>query len=338
MPVRTVPLQLLLSILLVVVLVVALGSGSYPLSPAQILALIGERAGGAASGAGPEAAAVFWDIRAPRAVSAAIVGAALAAAGLALQSTFRNPLASPDLLGVSAGAALGAVLGMFLGWSIGAIHLLAFVGGLATVGLVYLVARRFRLRDRLLSLLLSGIAIASLLGALIALVKIAADPRGQLPAITFWLMGSFAAVGPRELGWLASACLVGLVPMLVSRARADALALSDDEARSIGVAPAAVRAALVVGATLVTAACVAVSGVIGWVGLVVPHAARLLVGASFRAALPVSMLLGATLMVVIDAIGRTATTIELPPGVLTALVGAPALFLLIVRVSDERAR
>ena len=338
MPVRTVPLQLLLSILLVVVLIVALGSGSYPLSPAQILALIGERVAGAASNAGPEAAAVFWDIRAPRAVSAAIVGAALAAAGLALQATFRNPLASPDLLGVSAGAALGAVLGMFLGWSTGAIHLLAFLGGLATVGLVYLVARRFRLRDRLLSLLLSGIAIASLLGALIALVKIAADPRGQLPAITFWLMGSFAAVGPRELGWLASACLVGLVPMLLTRSRADALALSDDEARSIGVGPAAVRAALVVGATLATAACVAVSGVIGWVGLVVPHAARLLVGASFRAALPVSMLLGATLMVVIDAIGRTATTIERPPGVLTALVGAPALFLLIVRVSDERAR
>ncbi|HEY5632294.1 MAG TPA: iron ABC transporter permease [Burkholderiaceae bacterium] len=335
---RSLPLQFLLLFVLVAAFVVALGSGSYPLTPAQIAALIGERFAASTAEPASASAAVFWEIRAPRVAAAAIVGSALAAAGLALQACFRNPLASPDLLGVSAGAALGAVLGMFLGWSLAAIHLLAFAGGLVTVGVVYLVARRLALRDRLLSLLLSGIAIASLLGALIALVKIAADPRGQLPAITFWLMGSFAGIGPRELVWLALGSALGFVPLVLWRWRADALALSDDEVRSIGIAPAGVRAALVGGATLATAACVAVSGVIGWVGLVVPHAARLLVGSSFRAALPVSMLLGATLMVAIDAIGRTAAAIELPPGVLTALVGAPALFLLIVRVSDERTR
>ncbi|MCL4745563.1 MAG: iron ABC transporter permease [Burkholderiaceae bacterium] len=335
---RTVPVHLLLWFLLVIVLVVALGAGSYQLSPAELISLVGARISGAAPDVAAPAEIVFWQIRAPRVVGSTIVGAALAAAGLALQATFRNPLASPDLLGVSAGAALGAVVGMFLGWGVGSTQAAAFAGGLLTVALVYFVARRLALRDRLLGLLLSGIAIASLLGAMIALVKIAADPRGQLPAITFWLLGSFASLGAHELAWLSGACLLGLAPLVVWRWRADALALSDDEVRSIGLRPAAVRAALVIGATLATAACVAVAGIIGWVGLVVPHAARLLVGASFRSALPVSMLLGAALMTAIDTIGRVFTVVELPPGVLTALVGAPALFLLIVRVSDEHAR
>ncbi len=309
--------------------------GRFPIAPGQLLDLLLARSGGDVSADQQTAQVVLWQVRGPRVLASAIVGAALAASGVALQSVFRNPLAAPDLLGVSAGAALGAVLGMFLGWSVAGIQMGAFAGGLFAVGAVWLVGVRLPLRDKVLSLVLTGIAIGSLLGALIALIKMLADPYTQLPAITFWLLGSFASVEPRDLRWLAAVCVVGMVPMVVMRWRADALALSDDEARTLGVRLGTLRGALVLGATLVTAASVATAGIIGWVGLVVPHAARLLVGAAFSRVLPVAMFLGALLMVVIDTLGRSVVQAEIPPGVLTALIGAPALFLLMIRRSDD---
>ncbi len=309
--------------------------GRFPIGPGQILDLVLARPGDGASADLLTAQTVLWQVRGPRVLAAAIVGAALAASGAALQSVFRNPLAAPDLLGVSAGAALGAVLGIFLGWRLAGIQAGAFVGGLAAVGAVWMVGVRLPLRDKVLSLVLTGIAIGSLLGALIALIKMLADPYTQLPAITFWLLGSFASVEPRDLRWLASASVLGMVPMVLLRWQADALALSDDEARTLGVRLGALRGALVLGATLATAASVAAAGIIGWVGLVVPHAARLLVGAAFSRVLPVAMLIGALLMVVIDTLGRSVAQAEIPPGVLTALIGAPALFLLMIRRSDD---
>lgn len=275
--------------------------------------------------------AVFWQLRVPRVAGAGIVGAALAASGAALQQVFRNPLASPDLLGVSAGSALGAVVGIFLGWSLAGLQLAAFAGGLFAVALVHAIAGLLRVRDRALGLLLTGVAVGSLLGAMIALVQMMADPTRELPAITFWMMGSFASIERSGLAWLGAVCLAGLLPLVLLRWRADALALSDDEVRTLGVAPGGVRFALTAGATMATAACVAAAGIVGWVGLVVPHAARLLVGASFPKVLPVSMLMGAVLMLVIDGAGRAVTSVELPPGVLSALVGAPALFVLMLR-------
>ena len=309
--------------------------GRFPIAPGQLLDLLLARSDGDVSADQQTAQVVLWQVRGPRVLASAIVGAALAASGVALQSVFRNPLAAPDLLGVSAGAALGAVLGMFLGWSVAGIQMGAFAGGLFAVGAVWLVGVRLPLRDKVLSLVLTGIAIGSLLGALIALIKMLADPYTQLPAITFWLLGSFASVEPRDLRWLAAVCVLGMVPMVVMRWRADALALSDDEARTLGVRLGTLRGALVLGATLVTAASVATAGIIGWVGLVVPHAARLLVGAAFSRVLPVAMFLGALLMVVIDTLGRSVVQAEIPPGVLTALIGAPALFLLMIRRSDD---
>ncbi|MEK9721524.1 MAG: iron ABC transporter permease, partial [Quisquiliibacterium sp.] len=261
----------------------------------------------------------------------AMVGAALAAAGAAMQSVFRNPLAAPELLGVSAGAALGAVLAILLGWPTGGLQAAAFLGGLAAVALVWGLGRRLPLRDPMLSLVLAGIAIGSLLGALVSLVKMLLDPAGELPAITFWLLGSFASAQAGEIGWIAGALLLGALPLLVFRWQADALALSDDEVRSLGIRLARLRLGLVLGATLLAAVSVAAAGIIGWVGLVVPHVARLLVGPQFSRLMPVSALLGALLMVLIDALARSFSVAELPPGVLTALVGAPALFFLMAR-------
>ncbi|MCM5569683.1 iron ABC transporter permease [Burkholderiaceae bacterium FT117] len=313
----------------------ALGSGSFPLSLSDVLRLLAERLGGAPADLPPMADTVLWQIRGPRVLAAVLVGAGLAASGVALQSVFRNPLAAPDLLGVSAGSAVGAVLGIFLGWTAWAIQGAAFAGGLAAVAVVYAVGSAVPLRDRTLSLVLVGIAVGSMLGSVVALIKTLADPYTQLPAITFWLLGSFASIGMADLLGLAACGLLGLLPLLLMRWRADALMLSDDEVRALGIRLQALRLALVVGATLLTAATVAAAGIIGWIGLVVPHAARLLVGASFARLLPVSMLLGALLMLAIDTLGRNVGQAELPPGVLTALIGAPVLFFLMLRRRDD---
>jgi len=313
----------------------ALGSGRFELPLVDVLRMLVGRSPTGDAAAVPLAETVLWQVRGPRVLASITVGAALAASGVALQSVFRNPLAAPDLLGVSAGAALGAVAGIFLGWTVVAIQGAAFVGGLVAVSIVYSVGTLLPLHDRTLSLVLAGIAIGSVLGALIALVKTLADPYTQLPAIVFWMFGSFASITGSDLALLAVFAVIGIAPLVVMRWRADALALSDDEVHALGVRLPLLRVALVAGATLATSATVAAAGVIGWIGLVVPHAARLLVGASFARVLPVSMLLGAWLMLVIDTIGRSLGSSEVPPGVLTSLVGAPVLFaLMLARARD----
>ncbi|NLD70757.1 MAG: iron ABC transporter permease [Limnobacter sp.] len=320
-----------LVVLLAVAMLSALGVGQYPLTLPQVLQMLVSPLADGPRDAGDLPRTVLWQIRLPRVCASVAVGAALAASGVALQSVFRNPLAAPDLLGVSAGAALGAVLGIFLGWNIVTIQAAAFAGGLAAVVVVHAVGTVLPLHDRTLSLVLAGIAIGSMLGALIALVKTVADPYSQLPAITFWLLGSFASITPTDLALLLGFGVVGIVPLALMRWRADALALSDDEIHAIGLRLPVMRAALIAGATLATSASVAAAGIIGWVGLVVPHAARMLVGASFSRVLPVSMLMGALLMLLIDTLGRSIAQSEVPPGVLTALVGAPVLFALMLR-------
>jgi iron complex transport system permease protein len=266
---------------------------------------------------------VVLQVRGPRVLAALLIGAALAAAGTAYQGMFRNPLVSPDILGVSTGAALGAVLAIFLSFNILFTQLLSFAGGLAAVGLVYGVGSRMRGHDPLLALVLTGVVIGTLLGSAIALLKYLADPYNQLPAITFWLLGSLASIAPKDLAVAAPLALAGLVPMLLLRWRMNLLALPDDEARALGVDTRRLRTLVVACATLMTASVVAISGIIGWVGLLIPHAARLVVGPDFGRLLPLAMLMGAAFMLAVDTLCRTIATIELPPGVLTALIGTP---------------
>jgi iron complex transport system permease protein len=200
---------------------------------------------------------------------------------------------------------------------------LAFAGGLAAVGLVYAVGSRLRGHDPLLALVLTGVVIGTLLGSAIALMKYLADPYNQLPAITFWLLGSLAAISPRDLAVAAPLSLLGLLPMLLLRWRMNLLSLPDDEARALGVEVARLRTLIVACATLMTASVVAISGIIGWVGLLIPHAARLLVGPDIGRLLPLAMLMGAGFMLAVDTLCRTLAQIEVPPGVLTALIGTP---------------
>lgn len=303
--------------------VLAFAVGRFPLSPGDLAALAANNLFGADYRVDPAAETVVLQIRGPRVFAALLVGASLAAAGTAYQGMFRNPLVSPDLLGVSAGAALGAVLGIFFSQSAMVIQLGAFGGGLAAVAVVLAVGANVRRHDPILALILAGIVIGTLFASLIALLKVLADPYNQLPAITYWLLGSLAAVSPRDLALAAPFALAGLVPLYLLRWRMNLLALPDDEARALGVPVGRLRLAVVCAATLMTAAAVAISGIIGWVGLLIPHAARLLVGPEFSRLLPLSMVLGAAFLLAVDTLSRTIAPIEIPPGVLTALIGTP---------------
>src|SRR5687767_11650987 len=296
---------------------IAFAVGRYPVSLAELFSVLT----GQPVDANVEM--VVLQVRGPRVLAALLVGAALAAAGTAYQGIFRNPLVSPDILGVSTGAALGAVLAIFLSKGILVTQIFAFGGGLAAVGLVYAVGSRLRGHDPLLALVLTGVVIGTLLGSAIALIKYLADPYNQLPAITFWLLGSLAAISPKDLAYSLPLVLLGLMPMLLLRWRMNLLALPDDEARALGVDTRRLRAVVVACATLMTASVVAISGIIGWVGLLIPHAARLLVGPDFGRLLPLAMLMGAGFMPAVDTLCRTLATIEVPPGVLTALIGTP---------------
>jgi iron complex transport system permease protein len=307
---------------LLVAIVLAMTIGKYPLTLRQLAdAWLGWAWGHEALD--PRIETVIWNVRFPRVVAGLVIGAALAAAGATFQALFRNPLVAPDILGVSTGASLGAVLGIFLSLPILAIQLTSFAGGILAVLAVYAIGLAIRHRDPVLTLVLAGVAISAIAGAGISLIKILADPYDQLPAITYWLLGSLTAVTRADAVSILPAMLIGLVPLFVLRWQVNLMSLGDEEAKALGVNTRRLRAILIAAATLVTAASVSIAGVIGWIGLVVPHIARLLVGPDFRRLLPASMLLGATFLLVVDIAARTIALVEVPLGILTAAIGAP---------------
>lgn len=325
----------LVGVLAVVVLVSIAGSalvGAYPVTPGDLAGALW-RLVSAAPRAG-QIDTVLLEIRLPRILAAALAGAALAAAGAAYQGLFRNPLVSPDILGVSTGAGLGAVVGIFLSLPVAAIQLFAFAGGLATVALVYAISAAVRGREPTLVLVLAGVVVGSLAGAAISLLKVLSDPYDQLPAITFWLLGSLASIRKADVFAAMPLVLLGLVPLILLRWRINVLSLGDEEAKALGVEAGRLRLVVIAAATLVTSSVVAISGVIGWVGLVIPHIARMLVGPDFSRLLPASMLLGAGYLVLVDTLARSIARVETPLGILTAMIGAPFFLWLLARGRD----
>ncbi|MCJ2034924.1 FecCD family ABC transporter permease [Methylobacterium sp. J-068] len=321
-----------LALLALVVLALATGRFAVPLG--DVFRILAGKLLGLPVHADPAMQTVILQVRLPRVVAALVVGAALAAAGATYQGLFRNPLVSPDILGVSAGASLGAVLGIFLSLPVAAIQGLAFAGGLAAVAAVYAVGAAVRRHDPVLTLVLAGVAIGAVLGSAISLLKVLADPYNQLPAITYWLLGSLASASLNDVAAILPAIGIGLVPLVLLRWRMNLMSLGEEEARALGVETRTLRPVLIAAATLVTAASVSVTGVIGWIGLLVPHVARLLVGPDFRRLLPASLLLGAGYLLAVDLVARTLAPIEVPLGILTALIGAP--FFLWLLASGKR--
>lgn len=321
-----------LGLLLGLLFVASFALGRYPVSPAAVLAVLAAQLGGPPHAWPAEVETVVLAIRLPRLLAALLVGSALAVAGAAYQGLFRNPMVSPGILGVSAGASLGAALAILWGWSMPGIQGLAFAGGLAAVAATWSIGAGLgRRSDPVLVMVLAGVIVGTLCTAFVSLVKFVADPNNTLPAITYWLMGSLSGIAPGDLALAAPAILLGSGVLLAMGWTLNVLCFGDEEARALGLDTGRLRLVVVVAATLVTAAAVAISGVIGLVGLIVPHLARLLVGPDHRVLLPLAALLGGGFLLLVDDVARSALGVEVPLGILTSIVGAPFFIYLLGR-------
>ncbi len=316
--------------LLLMGVAVAFSVGRFPISISDLGLALWSKLIGQPSGLPPAVDAVIFNIRGPRVLAAILCGAALAVAGAAFQGLFRNPLVSPDILGASSGAALGAITGIFFSLGVFAIQALAFGGGLIAVALVYLIGSSIRSGDIALVLVLTGVVIGSLLGAGVGLLKYLADPYNQLPAMTFWLLGSLAGTDRTDLLPLFGPIALGTAVLLALRWRMNVMSLPEEEAQALGVSTGPLRLAIVAAATLVTSASVAAAGIIGWVGLIVPHMARFLVGPEFGRLVPTAALLGGGYLLLIDTLARSAAQVEIPLGILTAVIGTPVFIWLLM--------
>nr|WP_317324103.1 iron ABC transporter permease [uncultured Flavonifractor sp.] len=278
--------------------------------------------------------ALFLKHRVPRIAIACMVGCSLSTAGACYQGVFQNPMAAPDILGASSGAALGASLAIIMGYTNAVIGGMAFVFSLATVTLVILVGNHAR-GNRVVGLILSGVMISSLVSSGTSFIKLIADTEEQLPAITYWLMGSFNGAKLEDILFAAIPMAIGLIPVFILRWRINILSLGDDEAQTLGINAKRLRIIIIICSALITAASVAVSGIIGWVGLVIPHMARRVVGNDYKKLIPATMLFGAIFMLLVDNICRNVWATDLPIGILTSFVGAPFFIYLIMKEGDQ---
>lgn len=312
-------LGLLLAVLLAAMLY-AIAAGRFPVTAPRILDILWHAAQGAPATQMDERIVLL--VRLPRVLLAALSGAALAVGDAALQGVFRNPLVSPQVLGISQGAAFGGALAILLGFGGFTLLGLSFGFGLLALVLVGLLAR-IDGQTQILTVILSGMVIGALFAALVSVLQFFADPNTSLPAIVYWLMGSFSTATWARLALAVPGMAAGLLLVMALRYRLNLLALPEAEALSLGLRPERERWLIFAAIALMTGTSVAVAGVIGWIGLVVPHAARMLVGEDHRILIPASALLGAAYLTFIDTLARSLTAAEIPLGVLTALIGAP---------------
>ncbi len=278
--------------------------------------------------------AVVLNLRLPRTVAAVVIGAALSLSGAAYQSIFKNPMVSPDLLGVSSGACVGAALAILLNAGNAVIQLSAFTGGLIAVGITVSIPALIRSNSTTI-LVLSGIVISSLMSSIMSIIKFVADTDTQLAEITYWLMGSFASIKFKQMLPVLPTIIIPAAVVLLMRYRLNVLSLGDKEAKSLGVNLGLTRGIFILCSTLLTAGCVCLSGTIGWVGLVIPHTARMIIGSDNKKMLPVAMTCGAVFMLAIDILCRTITTAELRLGILTGIIGAPFFIFILFKQKDR---
>lgn len=321
-----------LGVLLVVSVLLSACLGRYPLSVSDLLTYL--FTGRSVDSSLPT---VLLNVRLPRIIGALIVGAVLAIAGTAYQGLFRNPMVSPDILGVSSGAGFGASLAITLSLPLIGVQLMAFFFGLLAVLLALLVSRVIgKNHDKILMLVLSGMVTGAIFNALISLMKYIADSDSKLPDITFWLMGSLAGISFDEIKVVLPLVVAGIIPMLLLGWKLNVLSFGDEEAKALGVNTGRLRIVVICCASLITASVVCIAGLIGWIGLIVPHFARFLVGPNHKYLLPASCLSGSIFMLLVDDVARSATTLEIPLGILISLIGAP-LFLVFLSRSTKKS-
>lgn len=314
---------------LIFIFIFSFALGRYPVPPGQLLEVLASQIITMEPTWNVTVETVIFQVRLPRILAAILVGAALSTAGAAYQGMFKNPLVSPDILGASAGAGFGAALGIYFSFSMVGIQLMAFVGGLLAVGLTYGISIRIR-HDPMLALVLSGVMIGSLFTAAISCIKYIADPYDKLPAITFWLMGSLASITSRDVYMVLIPIILGGLLLYLLRWRLNVLAMGEEEAQVLGINTRAMKTIVIICCTLMTAASVSISGLIGWVGLVIPHLARMIVGPNYQVLLPASILLGGAYLLLVDDLARLIASMEIPLGILTALIGVPFFLYLLL--------
>ena len=320
------PINIGLFALLLVLCLACLCVGKYALSPGECLQILF----GGRRGADPMDVNLLLGVRLPRTLAAVVVGAALALSGAVYQGIFKNPLVSPDFLGVSAGACVGAAIAILLSAAAALVQAFAFAGGILAVSLTLLIPRLLR-SDSNIMLVLAGIIVSGMMTSILGFIKYIADPETQLAAITYWQLGSFAYVDNHALlsvlplSLIAAAVLVGL------SWRINVLSLGEQEARSLGVNVPLLRGICIVCSTVLTAGAVCVSGTIGWVGLVIPHFGRMIVGSDNRTLLPAAMLIGGIFMLLVDTVTRIIGPAEMPVSILTGIIGAPFFAWLLYR-------
>ena len=312
---RYVLLLAVMLVLLFIIIVLSFWVGYYPLTPVQVLNAFLSKFGFKGDIL-PQAVTIFWNIRLPRILSALFIGASLSVAGATYQGMFRNPLVSPDILGVSSGASLGAAFAILNGASNWMIQLSAFAGGVAAVAASYLIM--------------------SLCNAGVTMIKYVADPNDVLQQITFWLMGSLTKTTTKSFCWSVLPMIIGLSLIFIFRWQINLLTLDEEEAKSLGINVRKYRLIFIVASTLLSAAAVCLGGLIGWVGLMIPHLARALVGVDYRRLIPASAILGGGYLILVDDISRSLLSMELPLGVVTSIMGAPFFIYLIIK-RKERA-
>lgn len=320
-----------MAVFMVIVTSVSLMLGRFPISPDQALGMILSTFLPIEQTWTDQQEALFFNVRLPRILLALMIGACLSVAGAAFQGTFQNPLVSPDILGASQGAAFGAALAILTVGGAAATSAFAFVFAMITVFCVLLISNHAK-GNRVLVVVLAGVMVSSLFQSGVSFCKLVADPADDLPAITYWLMGSLSGVTDlSEVGRAAVPMAIGMAVLFALRWRINILTMGDDEASTMGINAKQTRYIVLLAATLVTAASVSVSGIIGFVGLVVPHLTRMIVGSDYRKLIPASALLGASFLLIVDDVSRLATTSEIPIGILTAFIGAPFFLYLITR-------
>jgi iron complex transport system permease protein len=324
----------------VVVFFVSFQLGKYPVTPQELLRIIGcwmQELFSALIGRpyfwpadiDPQSATAIIQIRLPRVIAAIFIGAALSIAGASYQGLFQNPMVSQDILGASSGAAFGAALAMIFALSATGITVLSFIFGLIAVIVSYMISKVSRV-GTILALILAGMVVSSLFSSGTSFIKLVADTDDVLPKITYWLMGSLNTIRNKDL-WAVVVIILAAAPIIALRWRINLLATGEEEARSMGLNTQAMRICIIGCATLLTATCISISGMIGWVGLIIPHFCRMVFGYDYRRIIPASILMGATFLLVVDDVARLATTSEIPIGILTAVIGAPIFIFLITQ-------
>ena len=323
----------ILVIILIVFMIVSICLGRYPIKIKEVVGILLSRFFDIGQFWTDRMEIVLFNIRLPRIALGCMVGCCLSVAGASYQGVFQNPMASPDTLGASSGAAFGAALAI-LNYGTGfMVTVSAFLFSLLSVALVYLISKRAK-GENITTLVLSGMMVSSLFSAGTSFIKLVADPTDQLPAITYWLMGSLSGSKKEDVMFAIVPMAIGIIPLFLLRWRINVLTMGDDEAKSMGVDASKIRLIVIICSTLIIAASVSVSGMIGWVGLVIPHLSRKLVGNNYRHLIPTSMLVGAIFLLLVDNVSRNLFATEIPLGILTAFIGAPFFIYLMTRKEE----